>query len=123
MLLSLQLHRQQKGRLSLISSLYQQGLTQAEIAQQLKVHQSTVGRDIKRLGLGKKKRTRLYEPRPSRYEKFRYCIHCKWIPIAQVISKICKDIEYSYCPNCSAKLRENAKKSQLNHKRKKVKRL
>lgn len=134
--------KQQKKqtRLSLIPSLYQQeGLTQTEIAQKLNVNQVTISRDIKLLGLEKKQRFRRHpchnsnsnnnnyyyikEERPARYQNFRYCKNCKWIPIAKVISKECNGIDYSYCPNCSTKMRKNAKKSKLNHKRREFKRL
>lgn len=128
LLSSLELHHHQhhpeESKVSLISLLYQQGLTQAQIAHKLKIHQSTVGRAIKKLGLTQKKRFRSAdEERAPRYQKFRYCKNCKWIPIAKVITKKCNDVKYSYCPNCSSKMRENAKKSKLNHKRKNIKRL
>lgn len=103
------LHQQHRENiLSQISFFYQQGLTHRQIAHKLKISPATVGRNIKKLGLTKRKHSRIGEVRPPRYNKYRYCKHCKWIPI--------KDAKTN-CPNCNSKLR-NSRKS-----RKKVKRL
>jgi predicted transcriptional regulator len=101
-------------RLVHIDFLYrEQHLTQAQIAHKLKIHQSTVSRDIKKLGLAKIKHSRTGEVRPARYKKYRYCKHCKWIPI--------KSSNKNNCPTCNSKLRNSSKAKSKS--KKEVKRL
>ena len=82
--------------------MYKKGLTQWEIARRLNINQSTVSRYIHKFGIPKNKPSRLNEPRPRRYDKYMYCIHCKWILDKDVIN-------FPNCPKCNKKMRKKRK--------------
>ena len=146
----------QKYRTSKILYLYKQGLSQTQIAHELNINQSTVCRDIQNLNkqlaipINEKLvecanctilfQTKIYlNPKfcsrecytksiIPRYEKYYFCIECKWIPKQDAILKP-KDSIINYkdyrkyksrkdqycCPKCSLILRTKDSKRKVKH--------